>query len=152
MRLSSPDFEHKGKIPSKFTCDGKNINPRLEISDVPPFASSLTLIMDDPDVPEHIRKDRLYVHWIVFDMPADLEVIAEDSLPPGTIGNTSAGRASYIGPCPPDREHRYFFKLYALDKFLNLEPGASKDEVEQAMKGHILDHTELMGRYERVGG
>jgi len=151
MKLTSPEFTHNGKIPAKFTCDGENINPALEIEGVPSNAKSLVLIMDDPDVPEWKRKDRMFVHWVVYDMPPDLEVIPEDTLPEGVPGKGTHEENSYMGPCPPDREHRYFFKLYALDKKLHLPPGSTKHQVEQAMKGHIVAQTELMGRYERLG-
>ena len=150
MQLSSPAFEHEGKIPSLYTCEGKNINPPLEISDVPSKAKSLVLIMDDPDVPEFVRKDRMYVHWVVYDIPPITKEIAENSKPPGVSGIHTGGKPGYFGPCPPDREHRYFFKLYALDSLLNLPPSAAKQKVLDAMQGHILAQTELMGRYEKV--
>jgi Raf kinase inhibitor-like YbhB/YbcL family protein len=149
MQLISQKFQNGGKIPSQYTCDGENINPPLEIDGVPSNAKSLVLIIDDPDVPEFVRKDRMFVHWVVYDMPPDVEIIEENSTPPGNIGLNTRGKAVYFGPCPPDREHRYFFKLYALDKLLNLPAGAAKQEVEKAMAGHIVASTELMGRYER---
>ena len=104
--------------------------------------------MDDPDVPKDRRPDGLFVHWIVFNMPPNTKLIAEESAPKGTLGSGTQ-RLGYQGPCPPDREHRYFFKLYALDALLTLKEGASKTEVENAMKGHIIATSELMGRYER---
>lgn len=149
MKITSPDFENNGRIPSKFTCDGENINPCLEIHNAPSEAKSLILIMDDPDVPEYVRKDKMYVHWVVYDMPPDTEIIPEDSVPQGKIGRGTSGEANYTGPCPPDREHRYFFKLYALDHFTGLAPGATKEKVEKAMEGHILAKAELIGKYER---
>jgi Raf kinase inhibitor-like YbhB/YbcL family protein len=149
MKLTSPAFKQGEKIPSKFTCDGKNINPELEISDVPGDAKSLVLIMDDPDVPTSVRKDRMWVHWVVYDMPPTTKTLREASEAPGTTGKNTAGELGYMGPCPPDREHRYFFKLYALDRLLKLSQGATKEQVEKAMKNHILTSTELMGRYER---
>jgi Raf kinase inhibitor-like YbhB/YbcL family protein len=149
MKLKSSAFQEGGKIPSKYTCDGQNINPDLEISDVPTHAKSLALIMDDPDVPEWVRKERMYVHWVVVDMPPGTKHIAENSTPPGTVGQNTGGQSNYRGPCPPDREHRYFFKLYALDTMLHLGTTATKDQVEKAMQGHILAEARLMGRYER---
>jgi Raf kinase inhibitor-like YbhB/YbcL family protein len=149
MKLSSSAFENGGKIPSKYTCDGKNINPPLCIEGVPQNAKSLVLIMDDPDVPEFVRKDRMWVHWIVFNMPAALKEIAENSAPLGIAGKGTGNQLIYQGPCPPDREHRYFFKLYALDILLSLSEGSTKQEVEKAMVGHTLASTELMGKYER---
>ena len=149
MKLTSTAFEQGGKIPSKYTCDGQNINPPLEISGIPAQTKSLALIMDDPDVPEWVRKDRMYVHWVIVDMPPATQKIPENSTPPGTVGRNTAGKSIYTGPCPPDREHRYFFKLYALDIQLKLDSSATKEQVEKTMAGHILAQTELMGRYER---
>lgn len=149
MKLTSPAFEHGGKIPSKYTCDGENINPPLAISDVPPGAGSLVLIMDDPDVPKHLRADGMWDHWVVFNIPATIRDIGEGEEPEGTHGVGTGGNANYFGPCPPDREHRYFFKLYALDTELDLPEKATKGQVEKAMEGHVIEKTELMGRYER---
>ena len=149
MELSSPAFEDGGQIPYVYTCDGKNINPPLEIKGVPADAKTLVLIMDDPDVPSFVRKDQMWVHWVIYDMPAKTRVLKENSTPPGIQGSGTGNEDHYQGPCPPDREHRYFFKLYALKAFLNLKPGATKEQVETAMEGQILEKTELMGRYER---
>lgn len=149
MKLTSPSFENGGNIPSKFTCEGENINPELHISGVPPKTASLALIMDDPDVPEFVRADRMWVHWIVINMPPSVETIAENSPPPGVPGKGTGGKLIYQGPCPPDREHRYFFKLYALDCALDLPDGATKAEVEHAMNGHIIEKTELIGKYNK---
>ena len=149
MKLTSTAFEHQGKIPSKYTCDGANISPPLSISDVPSQAKSLVLIMDDPDVPKHLRKDGMWDHWVVFNIPASLTEIKEGEEPEGTHGIGTSNNLDYNGPCPPDREHRYFFKLYALDTELKLPEQAKKQQVEKAMEGHVLAKTELMGRYER---
>jgi Raf kinase inhibitor-like YbhB/YbcL family protein len=149
MKLTSPVFSEGGKIPSKYTCEGENINPELVISGVPSHAKSLVLIMDDPDVPEYIRKDGMYDHWVVFNIPPTTTHISEHSQPKGTPGKNTKGGLDYIGPCPPDREHRYFFKLYALDCELALQQSVSKHDVENAIKGHILAQTQLMGRYEK---
>lgn len=150
MQLKSPRFKHGEPIPALYTCDSDDINPPLLISDVPSEAKSLVLIMDDPDVPAFIRPDRMWVHWVIIDMPPATRELKENTKPPGTLGNNSSGTAVYQGPCPPDREHRYFFKLYALDTLLGLKMGATKVEVEKAMQGHILAQTELMGRYVRA--
>lgn len=147
MKLTSNAFEHQGRIPSKFTCNGENINPALEIIGVPHEAKSLVLIMDDPDVPKHLRADGMWDHWIVFNIPVTTSAIAAGTEPDGLHGRGTAGNADYHGPCPPDREHRYFFKLYALDCLLDLTAGVSKKEVESAMRGHILEQTELIGLY-----
>lgn len=152
MKLTSPAFEHQGKIPSRHTCDGANTNPPLEISGVPTGAKSLVLIVDDPDVPKRLRPDGMWDHWIVFNLPPNLTHISEGQEPPGTHGMGTSGNLRYFGPCPPDREHRYFFKLYALETELNLPEKATKQQVERAMEGHVLAQAELIGRYERVKG
>jgi Raf kinase inhibitor-like YbhB/YbcL family protein len=147
MQLMSPAFENGGPIPSVYTCDGKGINPPLEIKGVPAGAKSLVLIMDDPDVPSFVRKDQMWVHWVIYDMPPETKALKENSTPPGIQGTGTGNEQRYEGPCPPDREHRYFFKLYALKGFLKLKPGATKKQVEAAMEGQVLEKTELMGRY-----
>lgn len=150
MKLTSPSFKQGEKIPSKHTCDAEDRSPELHISDVPAKAKSLVLIMDDPDVPAWVRKECIWDHWIVFNIPPNTRHIPENQQPPGTPGKNTQGDLKYQGPCPPDREHRYFFKLYALDNQLNLPQGATKKEVEEAMKGHILAKAQLMGLYERL--
>lgn len=149
MQFSSSAFAQGGKIPSKFTCDGEDRSPPLHIEGVPEKAACLVIIMDDPDVPTTVRPDRMWVHWVVFNIPPHIKDIAENTPPPGTLG-AGTGRIGYQGPCPPDREHRYFFKLYALDTMLTLKGGATKEDVEKAMKGHIFAQAEYMGRYERI--
>ena len=152
MRLKSSAFQEGGIIPSVYTCEGKNMSPPLEIEGVPPTSKSLVLIMDDPDVPAFVRPDKMYDHWVVFNIPPSCNKIAVNSPPSGVHGKNTDGKNRYIGPCPPDREHRYFFKLYALDSLLDLPVGATKDEVEEAMEGHILGSCHLMGRYEKGKG
>ncbi len=149
MELTSPAFFHDSVIPARYTCDGDNVNPPLVIGGVPEQAVSLVLIMDDPDVPKHLRADGMWDHWVVFNIPPQTREIAENSEPSGVHGLGTGGNLKYSGPCPPDREHRYFFKLYALDCKLDLAEGASKAEVEQAMAGHIMAEAELMGSYDR---
>ncbi|HEX2580111.1 MAG TPA: YbhB/YbcL family Raf kinase inhibitor-like protein [Rhabdochlamydiaceae bacterium] len=149
MQLISPAFENGGSIPYVYTCDGKDINPPLEIKGVPAGAKSLVLIMDDPDVPSFVRKDQMWVHWVIYDMPPETRTLKENSTPPGILGTNTDNERRYQGPCPPDREHRYFFKLYALKGVLKLKPGATKAQVEAAMEGQVLEKTELMGRYVR---
>ena len=150
MRLESSAFEHGGKIPSKYTCDGKNINPPFMIRDIPRGAKSLTMIMLQPDVPRDLKADGVWVHWIIFNMHCGLWEIREGDEPDGTYGLGTDNNLDYSGPCSSDREHRYYFKLYALDTTLHLPVKSSKSQVEQAMEGHIMAQTELMGRYERV--
>ena len=152
MKLTSPAFEHNGKIPSEYTCDGKNISPPLNIIDVPAPAKSLVLLMDDPDIPDAAKKSfnvEVWDHWVVFNIPPETITIAEEKNPPGILGRNTGGNNAYGGPCPPDREHRYFFKLYALDTRLNLPEGSTKTAVEREMGGHIMAQATLMGRYER---
>ena len=149
MQLTSPAFTHDSSIPARYTCDGDNVNPPLVIAGVPEQAVSLVLIMDDPDVPRHLRADGMWDHWVVYNIPPGARAVAENAEPPGVPGLGTAGNRTYYGPCPPDREHRYFFKLFALDCELELAAGASKDQVEEAMAGHILAQAELMGRYDR---
>lgn len=150
MELTSPIFKQGEKIPKKYTCDGDNINPPLEIRNVPDGAGSLALIMEDPDVPQNLRKDGMWDHWVVFNMPPNLKSIKEHEEPDGLRGVGTDGFPGYSGPCPPDREHRYFFKLFALDEKLNLPPNCAKNDVLDAMEGHIIERTELMGRYDRT--
>lgn len=147
MQLMSPAFENGGSIPSVYTCDGNGINPPLEIKGVPEGAQSLVLIMDDPDVPSSIRKDQMWVHWVIYEMPPETRTLKENSTPPGLQGTGTGDQQHYQGPCPPDREHRYFFKLYALKGLVKLKPGATKEQVEAAMEGQVLEKAELMGRY-----
>ncbi|MBI2102709.1 YbhB/YbcL family Raf kinase inhibitor-like protein [Candidatus Woesearchaeota archaeon] len=152
MKLTSPAFEANGEIPSKYTCDGSNISIPLTFEDVPKNAKSLVLIMDDPDIPEVAKRNfniDVWDHWIVFNIPAETTEIPEGKMRAGVLGKNTRGNNTYGGPCPPDREHRYFFKLYALDTMLNLKEGATKKDVEMAMEGHIVARAELMGRYER---
>jgi len=149
MKLSSSAFQHGGKIPAKHTCNGKNVNPPLEIADVPLGTRSLVLIMEDPDVPKNLRPDGMWDHWILFNIPPDIQRITEGKEPQGVHGQGTGGNLDYAGPCPPDREHRYFFRLFALDTKLDLRQGSKKAEVQKAMEGHVLEAAELMGRYEQ---
>ena len=145
MKISSSAFKNNQKIPSQYTCDGANINPPLTISDLPQNAQSLVLIMDDPDAPSGD-----WVHWLVWNINPQTKEIKENSVPPeSTEGLTSFGNAGYGGPCPPSGEHRYFFKIYALDTKLDLMPEADKRELFQAMDGHVLASAELIGLYSR---
>lgn len=151
FQIMSPAFKHQGEIPDKYTCDNEQqevISPALSWTGVPSGTKSFVLIIHDPDAPSG-PKD----HWIVFNLPASTTYLAEgiDKLPAGTrFGKKSfPPNEQYKGPCPPDREHRYFFKLYALDQMLNLPNGASKQDIGAAMRKHILAQTELMGRYNR---
>jgi len=144
LKLTSPVFENNGKIPGKYTCQGDDINPRLDISGVPSDAKSLVLIMDDPDAPAGV-----WDHWILFNMPV-VSKIEENSVPSGAVqGKNSWGKNEYGGPCPPSGEHRYVFKLYALDITLDLDFSADKKDVEKAIEEHILAQTKLVGLYSK---
>ena len=144
LKLTSSGFEHNGKIPSMYTCDGDGVNPKLEIEGVDENAKSLVLIMDDPDAPSGV-----WDHWVKFNIATTTTKIDEASEPEGVAGVGTSGNKEYLPPCPPDREHRYFFKLFALNTLLELEEGATKKEVESAMEDHILQSAELIGLYER---
>jgi len=148
MELRSDVFENNGKIPSKYTCDGENVNPQLSILNVPDNTKSLVLIMDDPDAVKPAGK--VWDHWIVFNIPTEIKEIQEAQEPQGIHGKGTSGNLNYMGPCPPDAEHKYFFKLYALSITLDLSEGSTKQEVEAAMQSHIIEQTELIGKYERV--
>jgi Raf kinase inhibitor-like YbhB/YbcL family protein len=151
LAISTPSFPNGGDIPRKFTCDGADVSPELSWSGAPSGTQSFTLIADDPDAPVGT-----WTHWVLFDLPATATSLAEgvskvDELDSGgRQGRNDFRRIGYGGPCPPPgKPHRYFFKLYALDRKLSLKPGASKQEVEQAMQGHLLAQAEWMGKYRR---
>ncbi|MEX0668480.1 MAG: YbhB/YbcL family Raf kinase inhibitor-like protein [Candidatus Saccharimonadales bacterium] len=151
MQLHSPVFNHGERMDSRFTCQGDNISPPLEIVDVPEKAQSLVLICDDPDAATDPNgPGDIFDHWVLFNISPKINSIAENSTPPSaTQGINSKHELGWVGPCPPTGEHRYFFRLYALDSKLDLEEGADKEEVESALAGHVLVHTELVGTYEK---
>ena len=112
MKITSSAFENNGTIPSKYSCDGQSINPPLAFQDVPEKAKSLVMLMDDPDVPKNLKPDGVFDHWVVYNIPTTVHEISENSVPQGVSqGLKGAGQEKYTGPCPPDREHRYFFKF-----------------------------------------
>ena len=150
MKLSTPSFENQGNIPTKFTCDGENTNPGLVFEDAPESTVSFVLIMEDPDVPKSIRPDGMWDHWVVFNIPPETQSIDEASVPPGVVGLSTRNENAYGGPCPPDREHRYFFYLYALDTMLDLSDKSTKRDVLNAIEGHVIEKAQLMGKYNRV--
>lgn len=143
--IESPAFENNEMIPSKYTCDEQNINPPLKISGVTEDVKSLVLIMDDPDAPAGT-----WVHWTIWNISPRTAEIAENTKPESALeGITSFRKPGYGGPCPPSGTHRYFFKLFALDIMLELDQDATAGDIENAMKGHILDSAELIGLYKR---
>ena len=138
--ISSPEFVEDGLIPAKFTCKGKGFNPALVIDGVPDGTQSMALILEDPDAPQGV-----FTHWVVFDIqPANS--ISENS-GQGVSALNSLGQMGYTPPCPPSGVHRYFFHVFALDRGLNLRPGSTRTEVEEAMKPHVLAFGTLMGRF-----
>ena len=146
LTLQSSAFSNGSEIPRKYGYKQDNVNPPLAISGVPQDAKSLVLIMDDPDAQDAVGK--VWVHWTIWNIESNVKDIAESSIPPNSIeGKTDFGEIGYGGPAPPDKRHTYVFKLYALDSKLDLPKGSSKAEIEQAMKGHILDETILNGTY-----
>jgi len=149
MKITSSAFTHGGMIPLKYTCDGENVNPPLAFSGIPKDARSLVLIMEDPDVPISIREDGMWDHWVVFNIPTTLTRVEENQQPSGIAGKGTTDKLNYKGPCPP-AQHRYYFKFFALNILLELPEGATKAEVVNAMKGHVLEEAELMGRYDRT--
>jgi len=154
LTLTSSAFAEGASIPSRFTCDGdRSVSPALSIAGVPEGTKSLALIMDDPDVPKALHADGVFDHWVLFNIPADTREIPEGTSV-GVAGANGAGKNAYTGPCPPPQyepsEHRYVFKLYALDSELALQQGATKADVEKAMEGHIVAQAQLVGRYKRI--
>lgn len=142
--ISSPAFNAGEAIPVRYTCDGNDISPALSFDNIPEQARSLALIVDDPDAPVGT-----WVHWVVWNIPAQTREIPENSVPNGAIqGKNSWNRNSYGGPCPPSGTHRYYFKCYALDIALTLLPSSTKAELEKAVEGHVLAQGELMGTYK----
>jgi hypothetical protein len=156
--LTSPDFEANGSIPARFTCEGEDISPALHWTDPPAGTRSFALIVDDPDAPDPARPQRTWVHWVLYNLPSSARsleagVRSEGTLPSGTRqGINDWKRAGYGGPCPPIGRHRYFFKLYALDRELETASQMTKAALEQAAKGHVLAHTELVGTYAKGQG
>lgn len=145
LTVTSAAFAEGAAIAAKYTCDGADVSPPLAIGTTPAGTRSLALIMDDPDAPVGI-----WVHWVVWNIPALTREIPENSIPAGAKkGRNSWDRNSYGGPCPPSGTHRYFFKLYALDTTLTLATTATKADLERAMQGHVLASGQLMGTYTK---
>jgi Raf kinase inhibitor-like YbhB/YbcL family protein len=152
LSFSSPAFAHRGEIPEAHTCDGANTHPPLEWSGAPAGTRSLALIVDDPDAPDPKAPTHTHVHWVLYDISPTLAGLPSgDGIPTGAHeGLNGWKKRGYGGPCPPTGKHRYFFKLYALDKTLGELDAPTKDSLEQAMRGHVLEQAELIGTYERV--
>jgi Raf kinase inhibitor-like YbhB/YbcL family protein len=144
VKITSSAFQEGASIPSKFTCEGGDTSPPLQIAGVPAGAKSLVLIVDDPDAP-----GGLFTHWMLWNISPQTNAISEGSAPKGVHGANDFGKSGYGGPCPPSGTHRYYFKILALDRELDLPSGTKRSQLDAAMKGHVVARGELMGRYSR---
>lgn len=143
--IGSTAFASKEAIPAKYTCEGVNVNPAITIENIPSGTKSLTLIIDDPDA-----MGGTFDHWLIWNI-RPMEMIVEDSVP-GVEGKNSFGKKKYMGPCPPaGKAHRYYFKVYALDKILDIPEGSGKQLLEKAMDGHVLAQGEIIGTFKKQG-
>jgi hypothetical protein len=154
LTLTSSAFSHNGSIPAQYSCEGNDISPDLSWDDVPDNAKSLVLIVDDPDAPDPAAPKLTWVHWVLYNIPANAtglpQAVAAKALPAGTKeGLNDWKRTGYGGPCPPIGRHRYFHKLYALDIVLSDLGRPTKADIEKAMKGHVLAETQLIGTYQK---
>ncbi len=152
LKLTSSAFSHKQPIPRKYTCQGENISPALEWTGLPAGTRSLVLIVEDPDAPDPQKPKMVWDHWLLYNLPPKVRGLAEgvQDLPAGTLaGKNSWKKTGYGGPCPPIGRHRYFHKLYALDIVLKDLKTPTKKRLLEAMKGHVLDETELIGTYKK---
>src|SRR5215471_9178588 len=155
MRISSTAFSNHSAIPTLYTCEGKDISPPMAWSDLPAGTKSVALIVDDPDAPDPAAPKMTWVHWVLYNLPAETtrldQGIAPSALPAGTLqGKNDWKRAGYGGPCPPIGRHRYFHKLYALDAVLSDLKQPTKDQLLKAMQGHVLAQAELVGTYQKA--
>jgi hypothetical protein len=154
LMLTSTSFAHGGEIPALYTCEGKDLSPPLSWSGVPAGATSLALIVDDPDAPDPNAPKMTWVHWVLYDLPPDSQGLMEGVrvLPAGTLeGLNDWKRTGYGGPCPPIGRHRYSHKLYALDISLPDLGAPTKAKLEAALAGHVLAQAELVGTYQKRG-
>ncbi len=151
LAITSTGFEAKGDIPAAHTCEGKNVSPALAWTGVPAGAKSLALIVDDPDAPDPAAPKTTFVHWVLYDVPPSTPGLPEGARPPAGAreGLNDWNAPGYRGPCPPIGRHRYFFKLYALDRSLGELGRVTKKALEKAMEGHVLAQAELVGTYEK---
>jgi Raf kinase inhibitor-like YbhB/YbcL family protein len=154
LQITSPAFPAMGSIPKKYTCEGSDTSPPIAWTGAPAGTKTYAFILDDPDAPDPVAPQRVWVHWVLYDIPASATALAEGAsasgLPAGTkVGKNDWGKTKYGGPCPPKGRHRYFHKIYALDTALDLPNPPTKDELESAMQGHILGKAELIGTYQK---
>jgi Raf kinase inhibitor-like YbhB/YbcL family protein len=154
LQLTSSSFASENDIPVKFTCQGEDTSPQLAWKNAPAETKTFALIVHDPDAP----RSGGFTHWVVYNISAKVNEIPEGASRGdkvgkyGTQGRNDGGRIGYMGPCPPSGKHRYYFYLYALDSEVNLQPGATKDDLEKAIHGHVLEKAELMGRFQKTSG
>jgi Raf kinase inhibitor-like YbhB/YbcL family protein len=154
LAITSPVFTNSGPIAARYTCEGADISPELQWTGEPPKTRSFSLIVDDPDAPDPRAPKMTWVHWVVYNIPADVHALAEDSAKHGLPRDAKQGandwkRGEYGGPCPPIGTHRYFFKLYALDTVLPDLGRPTKAQLLSAMKGHVLAEAQLIGTYAK---
>jgi Raf kinase inhibitor-like YbhB/YbcL family protein len=157
LSVTSTAFEQGGSIPSRYTCEGDDTSPPLSWSGAPPATKSFALIVDDPDAPDPEKPQRVYVHWVVYNLPATTTILPENASKKGLPGNVAQGKndwnkREYGGPCPPIGRHRYFHKVYALDKELAFVTPPTKNDLLKEMEGHVLASGELMGTYQKGAG
>ena len=154
LTITSTAFQASQEIPVKHTCQGDDLSPALSWSGMPTGTRSLVLVVEDPDAPDPAKPQRVWDHWILYNLPSTSTGlpagVSPDKLPPGTLsGVTSAGKKPYHGPCPPVGRHRYFFKLYAIDLILPDLKSPEKKKLLEATRGHALAQAELIGTYEK---
>jgi len=156
IQLTSTAFKQGGDIPARYTCEGDDSSPPLAWAGAPAGTKSFALVVDDPDAPDPAKPQRVWVHWVVYNLPANVAGLAENAsrqgLPKGAAsGKNDFGKSVFGGPCPPIGRHRYFFKLYALDTELTGLSSPNKAGLTRAMQGHVLASAELMGTYQKSG-
>jgi Raf kinase inhibitor-like YbhB/YbcL family protein len=154
LRLKSPAFEHLGRIPTRYTCEGEDVSPPLSWNDPPPGTRSFALIVEDPDAPDPEAPKMTWVHWVLYNLPPEARELAEavpsERLPEGTLeGRNDWKRTGYGGPCPPIGRHRYFHRLYALDALLPDLGSPTRSALLKAVEGHVLGGAELIGTYQK---
>ena len=145
MNITSSAFENNQPIPQKYSCNGENVSPPLSIREIPEGTRSLAILVDDPDAPA-----KVWVHWLIWNINPKSSVILEGNVPEGTVkGSNDFNNTGWEGPCPPSGTHRYFFRVYALDKTIDLSEGARRSDMEKAIEGHVIDSAELVGLYSK---
>lgn len=152
LTLLSQAFADQREIPRMYTCEGRNVSPPLEWKNAPAGTKSFALIVDDPDAPDPVAPERVFTHWVLFNIPPFINHLAEamPELPHGArAGKSDWNHTYWEGPCPPLGRHRYYFKLFALDTTLNFQKAPRRNDLLDAMNGHILAMAELMGFYEK---